>query len=182
MAAKTDSVKKTNFLQKTINEIKSVTHAERDLYAYIRDLLTNPVLGLNWKRENIVIDSSVGSGIPDVVVYPNGLNGKPNKAPYNAAIIFEGKTSDQVRQKANLIFNEKKKYIQLATRWMVLFDQTMIRFVGIGSGRWDETYDYDWTLLNPISSRRPSTESLRMYLILQKNWSFSGKARRNLPG
>ena len=145
MAAKTDSVKKTNFLQKTINEIKSVTHAERDLYAYIRDLLTNPVLGLNWKRENIVIDSSVGSGIPDVVVYPNGLNGKPNKAPYNAAIIFEGKTSDQVRQKANLIFNEKKKYIQLATRWMVLFDQTMIRFVGIGSGRWDETYDYDWT-------------------------------------
>lgn len=135
------------YLDKTIDAIMTNQGAERDLYAYIRDLLTSPVLKLGWKRENIVIDSSIGSGIPDVMIFPNGPGGKPNKASYNAAVIFEGKTQNQVQQKSRAIFEDKKKYIQLATRWMVLFDQSMVKFIGIGSGQWEEEHDYSWSSL-----------------------------------
>lgn len=145
--ARTNQRKTTEYLQKTIEAIITNSGAERNLYAYIRDLLINPSLGVGWKRDNIVIDTSVGSGIPDIIIYPNGLNGKPNKASYNAAIIFEGKTRDQVLQRAEEIFEEKKKYIQISTRWMILFDQTIVRFIGIGNGNWDETYDYEWQAL-----------------------------------
>jgi hypothetical protein len=150
MAQQTILSKTGKYLQRTIDAIINHTGAERDLYAYVRDLLTIHSPGPDWKRENIVIDSSVGSGIPDIIIYPNGLGGKPNKAPYNAAVIFEGKTNDQVRQKSQTIFEEKKKYIQLSTKWMVLFDQIEVQFRGIGNGKWDEIYSHEWqSLKNP---------------------------------
>ena len=140
------------FLIKTIDSIVNDRASERNLYSYIRDLLISPYTGLGWKGDNIVIDSSVGSGIPDIIIFPNGLDGTPNKASFNAAVIFDGKPGNVLESRQEALFEEKRKYIQLSTRWLILFDQISIIFYGIGNGDWKEIYKYTWkSLKNPDS-------------------------------
>ena len=97
------------FLNKTIDSIINDKSSERNLYAFVRDLLISPHTGLGWKSDNIVIDSSIGSGIPDIMIYPNGIDGTPNKVDFNAAVIFDGKPGSAIEHKKESLFHEKKK-------------------------------------------------------------------------
>ncbi len=138
------------FLNKTIDSIINDKSSERNLYAFVRDLLISPHTGLGWKSDNIVIDSSIGSGIPDIMIYPNGIDGTPNKVDFNAAVIFDGKPGSAIEHKKESLFHEKKKYIQLATRWFILFDQVSIVFWGAGNGDWKDEHEYTWSSLKDL--------------------------------
>src|SRR5262249_5376046 len=66
-----DPSKAQKLLHKKIGQLLSPAAGERDLYAYVRDLLTTPDFGIGLDVDQVVIDSAVagGRGAPDLVVY-----------------------------------------------------------------------------------------------------------------
>jgi type I restriction-modification system DNA methylase subunit len=110
-------------LRRRINNIKAASH-ERDMYAHIRDVLTLPTVG--YRVENIVIDSGIGTGAPDLVIYQADNNNVIRKSEAFASIIIEVKLNDEVEKNSDAIFAEKYKYIQAGTKYFVLMDQTVV--------------------------------------------------------
>jgi SAM-dependent methyltransferase len=121
------TVKRQRSLEKKIAEIKAVTRGERDLYPYIRDLLTRKEFGIELRPDQIVVDVAVAGGrdAPDLTVYGT-KDGKPIKTPDHAIAVFEVKKGAVLRRGADAIFQEKKKYIQPGTRHFFLMDQEVV--------------------------------------------------------
>lgn len=144
------SAKTQRSLEKKIKEIQSVTSGERDMYPYIRDLLTRKDYGIELRADQIVVDVAVAGGrdAPDLTVYGT-KNGKPLKVPDHAIAIFEVKRGNALKKNAAPIYEEKKKYIQPGTKYFFLIDQErIIRRDVLHSQtpveyQWDDLKDFD---------------------------------------
>jgi hypothetical protein len=120
------TAKQQRSLGKKIAEIKAVTRGERDLYPYIRDLLTRKEFGVELRPDQIVVDVAVAGGrdAPDLTVYGT-KGGKALKTPDHAVAVFEVKKGSALKRDA-AIYQEKKKYIQPGTCHFFLMDQERV--------------------------------------------------------
>jgi hypothetical protein len=111
-------------LSKKIAQLKKVTSGERDMYPYIRDMLTAPEFGIGLRVDQIVVDSAFAGtkNAPDLTVYST-KNEKPLKTPDHALAIFEVKRGSALADSVDEIFQEKKKYVQPGTRFFFFLDQ-----------------------------------------------------------
>src|SRR4051812_6787512 len=114
-------------LVKKIAQLQAQTVGERNLYAYIRDLLTTAEFGIALSVDQVVIDSNIGGGrdAPDLVVYL-AKDGKSLRTPDHAYAIFEVKREGELSVRGEEIYQEKQKYIQPGTRWFFLIDQERV--------------------------------------------------------
>jgi hypothetical protein len=114
-------------LSKKIAQLKKVTSGERDMYPYIRDMLTAPDFGIGLRVDQIVVDSAFAGtkNAPDLTVYST-KNGKPLKTPDHALAIFEVKRGSALATSVDELFQEKKKYIQPGTRLFFFLDQERV--------------------------------------------------------
>lgn len=114
-------------LGRIIDQIIGVTAGERDMYPYIRDLLTTKGLGIGLATEQVVVDSSLGrdSGAPDLAIYPT-KNNRTMRSPDHLVAAIEAKLGGVLDTQDAAIFVEKQKYIQAGTRWFFLVDQQMV--------------------------------------------------------
>lgn len=114
-------------LNRLICQLIGVTAGERDMYSYIRDLLTTKGLGVGLATDQVVIDSLLGgnSGAPDLAVYPT-KNNRTIKTPDHLVAVFEAKLGGVLNTQEPAIFVEKQKYIQAGTRWFFLLDQSIV--------------------------------------------------------
>jgi len=114
-------------LNRIIDQIIGVTAGERDMYPYIRDLLTTKGIGVGLATEQVVVDSSLGgdSGAPDLAVYPT-KNNRTVRTPDHLVAVVEAKSGGVLDTQDAAIFIEKQKYIQAGTRWFFLVDQQIV--------------------------------------------------------
>lgn len=70
LMAKTTASSATNLLTKKITHLLNAS-SERDMYPYMRDLLTTNSFGVGLKPEQIVVDSAISGtqDAPDLIVY-----------------------------------------------------------------------------------------------------------------
>src|SRR5260370_12678033 len=102
----------TSELSKKIAQFRNDTSGERNLYPFIRDMLTNPAFGIGLKSDQVVVDSALSGGrdIPDLTVFSTKA-GRAIKTPDHAYGVFEVKRGHDVRDNAAAIYQHKKKYI-----------------------------------------------------------------------
>jgi predicted RNA methylase len=136
----------TSELSKKIAQFRNDTSGERNLYPFIRDLLTNPAFGIGLKSDQVVVDSALAGGrdIPDLTVFST-KGGRAIKTPDHAYGVFEVKRGHDVSDNAAAIYEEKKKYIKAGTRWFFISDQDEVH-------KWDvraktESSVYLWEYL-----------------------------------
>src|ERR1019366_1095697 len=130
-------------LARKITQFRNDASGERNLYPFIRDLLTNPAFGIGLKSDQVVVDSALvgGRDIPDLTVFSTKA-GRAIKTPDHAYGVFEVKRGHDVCDNAAAIYEEKKKYIKAGTRWFYILDQEQVH-------KWDvmaktEASVYQW--------------------------------------
>jgi hypothetical protein len=103
----------TSRLARKITQFRNDASGERNLYPFIRDLLTNAAFGIGLKTDQVVVDSRLTGGrdIPDLIVYST-KGGRAIKTPDHAYGVFEVKRAHDVCENAAAIYEEKKKYIK----------------------------------------------------------------------
>lgn len=111
-------------LARKITQFRNDAAGERNLYPFIRDLLTNPTFGINLKTDQVVVDSALAGGreIPDLTVFST-KDGRTIKTPDHAYGVFEVKRGRDVCDNSAAIYQEKRKYIKAGTRWFFILDQ-----------------------------------------------------------
>ena len=114
-------------LERIVAQLLAVSAGERDMYPYMRDLLSNKDLGIRLQPEQLVIDSALGksSGAPDIAVY-SSKNGKVVRSPDHLVAVFELKIGDGIFKNEAKVFEEKTKYVQSGTRYFFLIDQEVV--------------------------------------------------------
>jgi hypothetical protein len=114
--------------------------AERNMYAYIRDLFIHT---FGYAAREIKIDTGIGSaGIPDV----NISHQEGGEVWLDRGIIVEAKDESGVFLDAGQresIFQQKRKYIGLDTGWFVFVDPTcfVVRAIELGRSEYDAAQD-----------------------------------------
>lgn len=142
--------KQEKVLSRLIDQLVSVTDGERNLYPYLRDLLSHKNLGIGLAADQLVIDSTLGgkSGIPDVAVYST-RNGKAIKGPDHLAAVFEVKVANGLKNES-AVFAEKQKYVQAGTRWFFMLDQQVVSRRYVEHSLDEPPVFFDWEdLRNP---------------------------------
>ena len=111
-------------LARKIRQFRNDASGERNLYPFIRDMLTNSAFGIGLKSDQVVVDSALAGGrdIPDLTVFSTKA-GRAIKTPDHAYGVFEVKRGQDVCDNAAAIYEEKKKYIKAGTRWFFILDQ-----------------------------------------------------------
>lgn len=71
------TAKKQRSLEKKIAELKAVTRGERNLYSYIRDLLTRKEFGVELRPDQIVVDVAVAGGRATLERCLSSRDGRP---------------------------------------------------------------------------------------------------------
>lgn len=124
--AKTTASSATTLLAKKITHLLNAS-SERDMYPYIRDLLTMAPFGVGLKPEQIVVDSAISGtqDAPDLIVYTT-KGGKVLRSPDHAYAVFEVKPGTPLSKHADSIYKEKLKYIQPGSRFFFLMDQKQV--------------------------------------------------------
>jgi hypothetical protein len=107
-----------------IAQFRNDSSGERNLYPFVRDLLTNAAYGIGLKSDQVVVDSALTGGrdIPDLAVFST-KGGRAIKTPDHAYGVFEVKRGRDVCDNAAAIYEEKRKYIKAGTRWFFILDQ-----------------------------------------------------------
>ena len=133
----------TSALARKITQFRNDASGERNLYPFIRDMLTNPAFGIGLKSDQVVVDSALAGGrdIPDLTVFSTKA-GRAIKTPDHAYGVFEVKRGQDVCHNAAAIYDEKRKYIKAGTRWFFILDQEEVH-------KWDvmaktEASVYHW--------------------------------------
>lgn len=111
-------------LARKIAQFRNDSSGERNLYPFVRDLLTNAAYGIGLKSDQVVVDSALTGGrdIPDLAVFST-KGGRAIKTPDHAYGVFEVKRGRDVCDNAAAIYEEKRKYIKAGTRWFFILDQ-----------------------------------------------------------
>src|ERR1035437_4219124 len=99
-----------------IAQFRNDSSGERNLYPFVRDLLTNAAYGIGLKSDQVVVDSALTGGrdIPDLAVFST-KGGRAIKTPDHAYGVFEVKRGRDVCDNAAAIYEEKRKYIKAGT-------------------------------------------------------------------
>ena len=115
---------RTSALARKITQFRTDSSGERNLYPFIRDLLTNAAFGIGLKSDQVVVDSALAGGrdIPDLTIFST-KGGRAIKTPDHAYGVFEVKRGRDVCDNAAAIYGEKRKYIKAGTRWFFILDQ-----------------------------------------------------------
>jgi len=110
-----------NKLGQKIAQITSNTAGEPDLYAYIRDLLTQSAFDVGLAVQQVVIDSKLDQSLrrPYIVVY-RSIGNRALRGPDYAMAVFEVKTDDRIEVGAKAVLREKQGYVQSGTQWFFL--------------------------------------------------------------
>jgi hypothetical protein len=111
-------------LARKIGQFRNDSSGERNLYPFVRDLLTSAAFGIGLKSDQVVVDSALAGGrdIPDLTVFST-KGGRATKTPDHAYSVFEVKRGRDVCDNAAAIYKEKRKYIKAGTRWFFILDQ-----------------------------------------------------------
>lgn len=138
-------------LTRAIEQLLSVSDGERDMYPYIRDLLTHKNFGVCLGAEQLVIDSTLGksAGIPDIAVYSSKDN-KVIKTPDHLVAVFEVKIGDGILKQESKVFEERKKYVQSGTRYFYLLDQCMVSRRNVEHGLLEAPEQFTWEELKAL--------------------------------
>jgi len=146
MPTASNSGRTASALRQKINQFRTDTSGERNLYPFIRDLLVNSAFGIGLKSDQVVVDSALAGSreIPDLTVFST-KNGRAIKTPDHAYGVFEVKRGREVADRAAAVYEEKRKYIKAGTRWFFIVDQNEVH-------KWDvmartEASVYTWTEL-----------------------------------
>lgn len=134
-------------LQQKVAQITEPRPSERDIYPYLRDLLTKEVFGIRLEETQVSVDSPIPGArdTPDLAVFLMGQDGRPLRTPDHCVAVFEVKTGDQLASKEASILEEKRKYVQVGTRHFYLIDQTrVIRYAVPG---FTDRREYLWSEL-----------------------------------
>jgi N-6 DNA Methylase len=157
-------------LQEKVAQIIAPRPSERDIYPYLRDLLTRVVFGVDLHETQVNVDSPIPGvrDTPDLAVFLLGQSGKPLRTPDHCVAVFEVKTGDQLASKEAEILEEKRKYVQIGTRFFYLVDQVrVIRYVVPG---FTDRREYLWSemaeqakfqeCMSPISAGAATVEAM----------------------
>lgn len=155
--------KQQKVLSKLIDQLVAVADGERNMYPYLRDLLSHKDLGIGLSADQLVIDSALGgnSGIPDVAVYST-RNGKAIKGPDHLMAVFEVKVDNGLKNES-AVFAEKKKYVQAGTRWFFMLDQHVVSRRYVEHGLEEPPEFFQW------SDLRDPDEFLRCFGVISRN-------------
>jgi len=155
--------KQQKVLSKLIDQLVAVADGERNMYPYLRDLLSHKDLGIGLSANQLVIDSALGgnSGIPDVAVYST-RNGKAIKGPDHLMAVFEVKVDNGLKNES-AVFAEKKKYVQAGTRWFFMLDQHVVSRRYVEHGLEEPPEFFQW------SDLRDPDEFLRCFGVISRN-------------
>lgn len=109
-----------------VKDLRTV-EAERDMYPYLRDLLTQSTFGIGLRADQIVVDSPEASGrdSPDLAIY-NTRGGKAIRTSDHVFAVFEVKRGSPLATHEAAIYEEKKKYVQPGTHYFFLVDQDRV--------------------------------------------------------
>ncbi len=113
-----------------VKDLRTV-EAERDMYPYLRDLLTQSTFGIGLRADQIVVDSPEASGrdSPDLAIY-NTRGGKAIRTSDHVFAVFEVKRGSPLATHEAAIYEEKKKYVQPGTHyysWCGVVDRPLAR-------------------------------------------------------
>src|SRR5450759_115425 len=94
-------------LARKITQFRSDNSGERNLYPFIRDMLTNPAFGIGLKSDQVVVDSALAGGrdIPDLPVFSTKA-GRAIKTPDLAYGVLEVKRGHDVCENAAALDEE----------------------------------------------------------------------------
>src|ERR1017187_3966675 len=111
---------RTSALARKITQFRTDSSGERNLYPFIRDLLTNAAFGIGLKSDQVVVDSALAGGrdIPDLTIFST-KGGRSIKTPDHAYGVFEVKRGRDVCENSAAIYAEKRKYIRSGKRWFI---------------------------------------------------------------
>ncbi|MGA8907222.1 MAG: N-6 DNA methylase [Acidobacteriaceae bacterium] len=127
-AAKSSPPGPDDALRNKIGQIIGEHSGERDIYPYIRDLLTSNLFGIGLDVSQVAVDSPV-MGVrdaPDIAVYLKGDAGQPIRTADHCLGVIEVKEGDVLRTKETATLAEKRKYVQTGTKAFYLCDQVRI--------------------------------------------------------
>jgi hypothetical protein len=134
-------------LQEKVAQLTGPRPSERDIYPYLRDLLTRAVFGVGLHEGQVNVDSPIPGvrDTPDVAVFLLGLDRKPLRTPDHCVAVFEVKPGDQLASNEAEILEEKRKYAQVGTRYFYLVDQ--IRVIRYEVPGFTNRREYLWSAL-----------------------------------
>jgi hypothetical protein len=115
-------------LKNKITQIVGRRSGERDIYPYIRDLLTGNNFGIGLDVSQVAVDSPV-MGVrdaPDIAVYLKGDAGQPIRTADHCLGVIEVKEGDVLKTTEASTLAEKRKYVQTGTKVFYLCDQMRI--------------------------------------------------------
>jgi hypothetical protein len=116
-----------DILRNKIAQIVEKHAGERDIYPYIRDLLTQN-FGIGLEVSQVAVNSPV-LGVrdaPDIAIYLKGDAGQPIRTADHCLGVIEVKEGDVLRTKEAATLAEKKKYVQTGTKAFYLCDQVRV--------------------------------------------------------
>ena len=115
-------------LERKIAQITERRPGERDIYPYLRDLLTDRQFGIALDVSQVVVDSpSMGvRDAPDLAIYLKGPDGQPIRTADHCIGVIEVKEGDALARREAALLAEKRKYIQTGTKAFYLCDQVRV--------------------------------------------------------
>lgn len=113
-------------LEKNVDRLVACT-GERDMYPIIRDMLISGPIGIRLTSDHIVVDTNLqgDAAAPDLALY-TGPKEKPVRTSDYLFAVIECKPKGTGSSNLDTILEEKRKYVQVATRWFYVADQKVV--------------------------------------------------------